>query len=126
MGNLTKEMPKAVGRPKGSRNKITLLKLMAEESVRSKNVDRMLEVCEKIIEDALNGDRDCRKLVWQSIMSKSGTDQNQTSGAVPEIVIRSDKPPEVHVNAPKGGEDARVIEGEIVEEITNERPEAEQ
>lgn len=80
------------GRPKGSRNKITLIKLMAEEAVRSNHLDQMLEVCTKIIEAALEGDRDCRKLVWQSIMSKSGTDQAQTSGEAPRIIINTDQP----------------------------------
>lgn len=104
------------GRPKGSKNKITLIKLMAEESVRSRNLDKMLEVCEAIITDALAGDRDCRKLVWQSVMSKSGTDQNQTTGAMPEIIIRSDHPPVIR----------QVIDATIVEEDPNGRQQADE
>lgn len=86
----------AGGRPKGSKNKITLLKLMTEEAVRSRHLDSMLEVCGKIIEDALKGDRDCRKLVWQSIMSKSGSDQTTSSGEAPTIVVKTDRPVELH------------------------------
>lgn len=85
-----------VGRPKGSKNKITLLKLLVEETVRSEELPRMLQVCREIITDALNGDRDCRKLVWQSIMSKSGVDNQQTAGALPTIVVKTERPVEVH------------------------------
>lgn len=120
---ISKALPKGVGRPKGSRNKITILKLMTEEAVRSKNTDRMLEVCDQIIEAALEGDRDCRKLVWSSIMSKSGVDANQHQGQIPEIVIRSDKPPEVHIGRPEKveasaetDEDDRIIDADIVED----------
>ena len=104
------------GRPKGSKNKITLLKLMTEEVVRTQNADRMKQVCDDIINDALAGDRDCRKLVWQAVMSKSGFDQNTPTGAVPEIIIRSDKPPEIrHITIM----DAEVSEIKTEEEDTN-------
>lgn len=99
------------GRPKGSKNKITLLKLMTEEAIRTQNADRMMQVCNDIINDALEGDFACRKLVWQAVMSKSGFDQNTPSGAVPEIVIRSDHPPEIrHVT---------IVDAEV-SEISNE------
>ena len=97
------------GRPKGSRNKITLIKLMAEEAVRSKHLDRMLQVCDEIINDALAGDRDCRKLVWQSIMSKSGSDQNTPVGPTPEIIIRADFPAEVRTIQIVDGESTEIV-----------------
>lgn len=114
--DLVPEQDKKVGRPKGSKNKITMLKLMTEEVVRSKNLDRMLQVCDEIITEALAGDRDCRKLVWTSIMSKSGTDQNQTTGAMPEIIIRSDHPPVIR----------QVIDATIVEDTSNGRQQADE
>lgn len=114
--DLIVEPDKKVGRPKGSKNKITMLKLMTEEVVRSKNLDRMLQVCDEIITEALAGDRDCRKLVWTSIMSKSGTDQNQTTGAMPEIIIRSDHPPVIR----------QVIDATIVEDTSNGRQQADE
>jgi hypothetical protein len=80
------------GRPKGSRNKITLIKLMAEEAVRDKNLSKMLKVCGDIIDDALAGDEACRKLVWQSVMSKSGVDPSTSSEAAPTIIVRTDAP----------------------------------
>lgn len=81
-----------VGRPKGSRNKITLIKLMAEEAVRDRNLAKMLQVCEDVIQDALDGDFNCRRLVWQSIMSKSGVDPSTSSEATPTILVRTDGP----------------------------------
>lgn len=95
MTDIVPQEPRGVGRPKGSKNKITLLKLMAEETFRSKNIDRMLQVCDEIVTDALAGDKDCRKLVWSSIMSKGSNDTADSSGAIPTIRIVSEKPPQV-------------------------------
>jgi len=88
-----------------------MIKLMAEEAVRDKHLDKMLEVCEAIIEDALGGDRDCRKLVWQSIMSKSGVDPSTSSESAPTILIRTDQPVQLIPPAPNAEE---ALEGEIV------------
>lgn len=97
------------GRPKGSRNKITLIKLMAEEAVRDRNLDKMLQVCQQIIDDALDGDFNSRKLVWQSVMSKSGVDPSTSSESAPTIIVRTDSP--VHVStSPK-----EPLEGEIID-----------
>jgi len=101
-----------MGRPKGSRNKITLIKLMAEEAVRDRNLDRMLKVCEDIIEDALSGDFQCRKLVWQSVMSKSGVDPSTSSESAPTIIIKTDAPLQL---VPPAQEAAPALEGEIVD-----------
>jgi hypothetical protein len=90
MNEVTPQVSNPLGRPKGSKNKITLLKLMTEEAVRAGEQDKMLEVCKLIIDDALKGDFDCRKLVWQSIMSKSGVEHNQSLGEVPQIIIRTE------------------------------------
>jgi len=111
-------LPAKGGRPKGSKNRITVLKLMMEESVRSGSAKKIKQVLEDIIEDALQGDRDCRKLVWQSVMSKSGFDQSTPTGAVPEIVIRSDKPPEIRT--------VKVVDAEIEEETPNGRLKADE
>lgn len=97
------------GRPKGSRNKITLIKLMAEEAVRDRNLDKMLQVCQDIIEDALAGDFNSRKLVWQSVMSKSGVDPSTSSESAPTIVIKTDSP--VRVSAKPRND----IEGEVID-----------
>ena len=59
-----------LGRPKGSKNKITILKLMAEEAVRTDNAAKASEVCNLIFDQALNGDKSSQKLVWEAVMSK--------------------------------------------------------
>jgi hypothetical protein len=75
------------GRPKGSRNKITLMKLMAEEAVREGNAEKMLEVCKKVIEQAIDGNIDSQKLVWAAVMSKSNLDVDKASGDKVQITI---------------------------------------
>lgn len=67
------------GRPKGSKNRVTLMKLMAEEAVRDNHYDNMLAVAKLVIEQALEGDKDSQKLVWQSVMSK-GTADDKSQG----------------------------------------------
>lgn len=105
-----------VGRPKGSRNKVTLMKLMAEEAVRTNNIDKMLEVAEQIIDSALDGDFRCRKLVWDSIMSKGAADDNSTAKEKVEI----------NLNIPKPEKEVNVVqqETENVEQEPDERPSA--
>ena len=75
------------GRPKGSRNRITLLKLMAEEAVREGNADKMLSVCKTVITQALEGDKDSQKLVWAAVMSKSNLDGEKVAGDKVQITI---------------------------------------
>lgn len=88
------------GRPKGSKNKVTLLKLAAEEAVRDRNMDLMQEVADGIIQDALRGDNDMRKLVWNAIMSKGSVDDRT---AAKEKV-------EININAPDAREKGIVID----------------
>ena len=100
MSDLVTQPPKSVGRPKGARNKITLLKLAAEESVRSEQAEKMLDVCRQVIAQALDGDFDSQKLVWQTIMSKSGSQDEKSGGAgTVGIIVRSDLPPQLVVDA---------------------------
>jgi len=75
-----------VGRPKGSKNKVTLLKLMAEEAIRERNYDKAQRVVDKIFDQALEGDKDSQKLVWQSVMSKGNLDDR--SHAKEKVVIQ--------------------------------------
>lgn len=84
------------GRPKGSKNKVTLFKLMAEEAVRTDNAEAMLDVCRKVIEQAMNGDRPSQALVWNAVMSRSGGpgDLANAKDRV-EIHVKSDLPPEI-------------------------------
>lgn len=83
------------GRPKGSKNRVTLLKLMAEEAVREGGTEKMLEVAELIIEQALSGDSKSQQLVWNAIMSKGSADDKTQAKERVEINIGGITPPEV-------------------------------
>ena len=80
------------GRQKGTKNKITLLKLAVEESVRDRNRERMIEVCNTIIDQALDGDRASQKLVWQSVVSNGVSDEVAAKEKV-TISINAAAPP---------------------------------
>lgn len=75
------------GRPTGSKNKVTLLKLVAEEAVRAGHADKMLEIADLIIEQALEGDPRSQKMVWDAIMSKGSVDDRAHATEKVEINI---------------------------------------
>lgn len=89
--------PAARGRPKGSRNKVTLLKLMAEDAVRSENEQKMLQVCSMIVDQALEGDKASQKLVWQSIVSNGVSDEKTSTEKVEIKIGHIPKPEEVTI-----------------------------
>ena len=86
-----------MGRPKGSRNKVTLLKLIAEEAVRDRNATKIMEVCNLIVDQALEGDRTSQKLVWQSVVS-NGIAEERSAVEKVEIKIGSMEPKAVTIN----------------------------
>lgn len=75
------------GRPKGSKNRVTLLKLMAEESIREENTDSMLMVAQLVIQQALSGCEKSQKLVWDAVMSKGSADDKTQAKERVEINI---------------------------------------
>jgi len=85
------------GRQKGSKNKITLLKLMGEQAVRENNAEKMLEVCTLVVEQALSGDKTSQKLVWQSMVSNGVNDDKQATEKVEIKIGAIAKPEEVTV-----------------------------
>ncbi len=97
------------GRPKGSKNVITLAKLALEESLREALGPQMAEVAAKVVLQALEGDKSSQKLVWDSIMSKQALTEEKNSGTKQEIKVRT-------MNVNRGA----VIEGEIIDDSTNE------
>lgn len=105
-----------VGRPKGSKNKVTLLKLVAEEAVRERNYDKIQAVMDSIIEDALAGDKDMRKLVWQAHISKGSADDK--TNAQERVVIQIGQ-----IAPSKEPEKGITIDHE---EIANEREESDE
>lgn len=70
------------GRPKGSKNKITLQKLMLEEQLRDASKDRMGDVLNKAFELALAGDRTMLKLLLELHMSKGVADMDKATEKV--------------------------------------------
>ena len=76
-----------LGRPKGSKNRITVLKLLAEEFVRENHTEEMLEVIKKIIASAGDGDKEAQKLVWNAIMSRGLADSDSKGREKVEIKI---------------------------------------
>ena len=80
------------GRPKGSKNKVTLYKLMAEESFRERNFDRVQRVLDDIVMEALAGDQQCRKLVWQAMVSNGSADERSTGKEKLKIEINVPEP----------------------------------
>ena len=75
------------GRPKGSKNKITLFKLQAEEAFRGRNKDAIDAVLDQVLHSALEGDSQARKLVWDSCMSKQSLQEEKTAGTKQSITV---------------------------------------
>ena len=70
------------GRPKGSKNKITLLRQSLELQLREAAKDRMPEVLNKAFELALTGDKTLLKLLLELHMAKGVPDSEKTSEKV--------------------------------------------
>ena len=81
------------GRPKGSKNKITLQKMMLEEQLRDASMSRMPEVLDKAFELALQGDRTMLKLLLELHMSKGISEEKQAQEKV-SIQITTNTPAE--------------------------------
>ena len=78
---------KGGGRPRGSKNKISVYKLATEESFRDRNEDSIDAVLDLILHDALAGDKAARKLIWDSCMSKSSITEDKNTGAKQAITV---------------------------------------
>lgn len=92
------------GRPKGSKNQITLLKISLEQSLRENAAPRMSEVLDKAIDMALKGHPGMIKLLLELHMSKSGdTDDKQADD---KITININQMPDSKLVQPV------IIEGE--------------
>jgi hypothetical protein len=89
------EVSNPSGRPKGSKNQITILKLAMESGVRSQNVEQIGRILKGILDDAEAGDRDCRKMVWQSVMSRAGSETGTSTGDAPQITLRVEGNPRI-------------------------------
>jgi hypothetical protein len=97
------------GRPKGSKNRITVQKLAIEEALRDQLNLEMPEILLKAIEMAKGGDRSMIKLLVEMTMSKPQTSDDEAEGKERvKVTIRNltleHKTPE------------RVIEGKVIKD----------
>ncbi len=99
------------GRPKGSKNKISELKLLTEQAVRSGNLEDMISVCQQIIGKALDGDSRAEKMVWDAMMSKASQTEDKTAGKKQKIEVGV-------MNVTQ--ESPSIIEGEIIDVDTED------
>lgn len=76
-----------LGRPKGSKNRVTLLKLAAEEAWREKNRAKLQEVLDMTLEDALQGDKAARKLIFDALVSKANVSEDKAAGQKQQITV---------------------------------------
>lgn len=75
------------GRPKGSKNKITLLKMAAEEGWRERNAERLDLVLDMILADALDGDKSARKMIFDALISKANIQEDKAAGQKQMITV---------------------------------------
>ena len=83
-----------VGRPKGSKNKITLLKQSLEVQLREQAEPFMPDVLNKAVELAMEGDRTMLKLLLELHMSKGVADDAKASEKL-AIQINTTGAPEI-------------------------------
>lgn len=68
------------GRPKGSKNRITVLKMAAEEAWRERNSNRLDLVLDMILDQALDGDKASQKMIFDTIISKANVQEDKAAG----------------------------------------------
>ncbi len=69
------------GRPQGSKNRITLMKVALEEAFREETYEDVLDVLRQVVQQAKQGDKASQKMVWESAVSKGiqATDKDAKS-----------------------------------------------
>jgi len=65
------------GRPIGSKNKITIMKLALEEAFRDDAFEDVLKVLKMVVDQAIAGDKSSQRLVWDSAVSKGASTQDK-------------------------------------------------
>jgi len=97
-----------LGRPVGSKNVITVQKLLVEEAFRGTEKDDISKVLALIVQQALQGDKASQKLIWDSSVSKQAIEADKAAGKKQEIKVHT-------MNVTQGV----TLEGEYdVEEVT--------
>jgi hypothetical protein len=75
------------GRPKGSKNKITLLKQVIEAELRERAAGKIVKVLDKAFQMAIEGDRLMIKLLLELHMSKGAHQDDNSSGKSQVAVV---------------------------------------
>lgn len=75
------------GRPKGSKNAISLVKLQIEGELRAQMKDQMPDIVNKMMEMALKGDRDMLKTIYKSWVSGTVASEDEAPREKIQIVI---------------------------------------
>lgn len=86
-GQFVKGGPGGPGRPKGSKNRITLMKAQMEEGFRESTAVKVAKVLEQIVDAALEGDAQARKMVWDAHISKANHQEDKTAGTKQAITV---------------------------------------
>jgi len=75
------------GRPKGSKNKITLFKMATEEAWRTRNQDKIDMVLDLILANALDGDKGACKMIFDGCISKANVQEDKAAGHKQQITV---------------------------------------
>lgn len=86
-GQFVKGSPGGPGRPKGSKNRITLMKAQMEEGFRESTAEKVARVLEDIVDAALEGDAQARKMVWDAHISKANHQEDKNVGTKQAITV---------------------------------------
>lgn len=76
-----------LGRPLGSKNKVTLYKIMAEEAFRERNMEKINRVLDDIVEEALQGNKQAMKMVWDASISKANFTEDKNVASKQQITV---------------------------------------
>lgn len=99
------------GRPAGSKNKVNILKITLEENFREGNFEKIAHILNDVVEDAIQGDKQARKMVWDACISKANLGEDkESSDKAPQIVIK-------HMEVEKQGD---IIDVNAIEDESNE------
>lgn len=75
------------GRPRGSKNRITLLKMATEEAWRDRNSDKLDMLLDMIVSDAMDGDKSARKMIFDALISKANMSEDKAAGDAQKITV---------------------------------------
>lgn len=77
------------GRPKGTKNQITVVKAQMEAFLRDEMKEDLQDIVAKVISMAKEGDKEMLKLVWNSWISKAATSDEEPVKEKIQITIGS-------------------------------------